>query len=216
MKKNIILFLIYIQVISCQNRNIKLTPDKYISEVKATKELYSNDSIKLVGLIKTEIKEHKGAFFSNAYDDSTQIIIDTIMYNKGFNKISFFIIDKTKNLKSFEKHTDLPFDGNYYTGKAYIGIRINKFLKINNFFRIETANYQKIEEVKKRLRELYFEEYSTAKENGFEYNLDDIRFWNNPKVWNIIQEDELKWKEFNEEKKKNSKNVYDPASPSIR
>lgn len=215
MKKNIILFLIYIQVVGCQNKNIKLTPDKYISEVKVPKELYLNDSIKLVELIKTEIKGHKGAYFSKSYDDSTQIIIDTIMYNKDFNKIIFFIIDKAENFKSVEKRTDLSLDGNYYTGKAYIGIRVNEVLKINNFFRIETANYQKIEEVKKRLREIYFEEYSAVKEDGFEYNLDDIRFWNNPNVWNIIQEDELKWKEFEKEKKKNPKNVYHPKSDSV-
>jgi len=198
MNKNIlIIILLSFQLISCQNRTIKLTPQEFISKIIVPKELYNKDSIDLVKLIKKEVKEHKGGYFSEAYDTSTQVIIDTIMYSSDFNKLIFFIIDKKENKSIYpntltkedvdylvkEGQTTIPYEGYHFTGKAYFGIRKNDNLKIK-YFGLTTAHYVNIYDVKKRQKQLYFEEYSAVNEKGYEYNLDDKRFWDSD-IWNF-------------------------------
>lgn len=185
-------------MISCQNKAIKLTPTEFKSDVRASEELYSKDSISLVKLIKEEIKEHKGSYYPKPYDENTQIIIDTIMYSSDYNKLTFFIIDRKENKKIYpdnftkkevnelikDGHTKIPYDGHHFLGKAYIGIRKNSDLLINNYFRISTPHYNEMKEAKERLRESFFKEYSAIKHKGYEYNLDDKRFWDK-KIWNF-------------------------------
>ncbi|TXD64171.1 hypothetical protein [Polaribacter glomeratus] len=200
MNKNIIIIAILLsfQMMSCQNMTVKLTPQEFKSNNKASKKLYLKDSISLVRLIKEDIKEHKGDYHSKAYDYSTKIIIDTIMYNSDFNKLIFFIIDKKENKKAYpetltkenvdylikEGNADIPYEGFHYTGKAYIGIRENDSLYINNYFRMTTAGYNIINDVKKEQRVAFFEEYSAVKYKGYEYNLDDKRFWDSD-IWSF-------------------------------
>ena len=198
MRKEIfILLLLSVQMICCQNKTIKPTPKEYISNVKAPKDLYLKDSIRLVKSIKKEIKEHKGGYHSKAYDSFTKIIIDTIMYSPDYDKLIFFVIDKKENKKIYpdnftEKqvndlinngHTKIPYNGYHFTGKAYIGLRNNDVLIVKHFG-ITTAHYNNIFDVKKRQKNVYFKEYSAVKHKGYEYNLDDKRFWNKD-IWNF-------------------------------
>jgi hypothetical protein len=201
MKKYIYLFCLCVQIVSCQNRTIKPTPKEFVSKVKVPENIYSKDSIKLVELVKEEIKEHKGAYYAKFYDKHTEIIIDSIIYSPNHNKLFFFIINRVENKKVYPsnltaqeietivKETKLPYEGYHYEGKAYIGVRKDNNLVINNFFRINTANYSSLKEVRARLNQLFFEEYSAVKENGYEYNPDDIRFWENKSIWDISQKD---------------------------
>ncbi len=186
------------QFASCQNKSFEKTPKEFISKVNVPKRIYSSDSLNLVNLIKEEIRNHRGGYFSKAYDDSTEVIIDSILYSPNFDRLAFFIIDKKENKKTYpinwtEKDVEslnqnekLSYNGYHYTGKAYIGIRKKDSLIIDNFFRITTAKYENIDEAKLRLKQLFFEEYSAVKEAGFEYNIDDVRFWKNKNVWNKI------------------------------
>ena len=201
MRKFIILILLSFQVVSCQNRTIKITPNEFLSKVKVPKDLYAKDSLKLVDLIKEQIKNHKEAYYPKAYDSLTVVVIDTIMYSKDLSKITFFIIDKVENkktypkgwneedVKSVEKYGNLPYEGYHYNAKAYIGVRKNDSIEIANFFRLEVGDFLNISELKIRQRQMFFEEYSAVKEKGFEYNLDDYRFWDNPNVWDYMKRD---------------------------
>ena len=112
--------------------------------------------------------------------------------------MSFFIIDKKENRKIYPKtltesdveylikegETKIPYKGFHYTGKAYIALRQNNNLKIK-YFGLTTAHYNDIYNVRKRQRQLYLQEYSAVKEEGYEYNFDDKRFWSNPNIWGI-------------------------------
>ena len=195
MNKSLFLkILLAFLVISCQDRTIKLTPNEFKSNVIVPKELFTKDSLTLVSLIKKEIKEHKGGYYSDSYNDSTQIMIDTIMYNPDYNKLIFFIIDKKENKLIYPKtltkedvdylvkegHTTIPYEGYSFTGKAYLGIR-NKNTFMLKHFGLTTAYYNYIYNVRNRQKQLYFEEYSAVNEKGYEYNLDDKRFWDNKK-----------------------------------
>ncbi|KQS53399.1 MAG: hypothetical protein DCE86_16610 [Flavobacteriaceae bacterium] len=222
MNKSIIIILLFSQLVSCQNRTVKETPKEFISKTQAPKSLLSKDSINLVHLIKEEIKLHKGGYHAESYDDDAVIIIDTIMYSPDFNRLVFFIIDKVENkklypkdwdkekVKPIEKYGNLPYEGYHYNAKAYIALRANGTLQINNFFRLNINDYTNLGEIKNRQKQVFFQEFSAVNEKGFEYNPDDIRFWNNPNVWDKIKQDEAKWKSFNDEKLKNPKNVYEP------
>lgn len=199
MKKYIYLFCLCVQIVSCQNRTIKPTPKEFVSKVKVPENIYSKDSIELIELIKEEIKEHKGAYYAKSYDEYTKVIIDSIIYSPNYNKLFFFAINKVENKKLYPsdltkdeietivKHTKLPYEGYHYEGKAFIAIREDNNLLINNFFRINTSEYNSIKEVRTRLNQLFFEEYSAVNEKGYEYNPDDIRFWVNKNVWNFNQ-----------------------------
>lgn len=198
MKKYIYLFCLCVQLVSCQNKTVKLTPKEFISKVEVSEKKYSQDSIKLTELIQKEIKEHKGDYYAKSYDEHTEIIIDSIIYSPDNKKTFFFIINRVENKKVYPddltpqeiekivKETELPYEGYHYEGKAYIGVREGvDNLIINNFFRINTAKYNTIKEVRTRLNQLFFEEYSAVNEKGYEYNPDDIRFWENKNVWNF-------------------------------
>jgi len=43
----------------------------------------------------------------------------------------------------------------------------------------------------------------------YSYNLIDKRFWDCP-IWEKIEDEKIKKKEFEEEKKRHSENVYEP------
>lgn len=185
-------------MVSCQNRKVKITKIEFISKENAPKDLYRNDSIKLITLINKEIKNKSGAYRANFYDSSTNITIDTIMYNSKLNRIVFFIIDKVENkklypkgwknkdVKSLEKYGNLSYEGYHYNAKAYIGIRKGDSIIINNYFRLNIDKSTDIKKLKQRQRQMFFEEYSAVNEKGYEYNLNDKRFWDNPNVWNKV------------------------------
>ena len=190
-----IIFFVF-NLSSCQTN--KDTPNDYISNVSVPQEVIKRDSLTLVNLIKDEIKVHSGDYFPQYYDKNTEIIIDTIMYNDKFDRLVFFIIDKVENKKKFnkdiseeqikelEKYGSLPYEGYHYNAHAYIGIRKNSTLKVENFFRISIGDYDSINDLRERQRKVFFQEYSSIKEKGHEYNLNDKRFWSNTNVWNKL------------------------------
>lgn len=225
MNRNIIIaLLLSFQIVSCQERKVKLTPDELVSKVEVPSEFYSKDSFELKKLVKLDIKEHKGGFSAKIYDEFTEIIIDTIMYSPDYEKLVFFVIDKIENkktypanisqeeIKAIENQTKLVYHGYSYEGKTYVGIRDNNLLRID-FLGMTIGKFKKEElnKLRKRQRQIFFEEYSTVNEKGYEYNVDDRRFWNNVNFWDNVRKKEEKRKRFEETKKNNPKNVYDPS-----
>lgn len=203
MKLSIIIFSVLLAFVftNCQNKmkSKKPTPEKFKSIVKVPSLLYTNDSTYLAQVIKQEIREHTNAFYSKEYDISTKIFIDTIMYSPDFDKMVFFIINENKNanlykgmskeeaVKIIKENNFAPYDDSHFNGNAYIGFRKSDSLAINDFFRIQTSRYQTYSNLKKRLHQIFFEEYSAVDERGFEYNIDDVRFWSNKNVWEKIK-----------------------------
>lgn len=51
----------------------------------------------------------------------------------------------------------------------------------------------------------------TTGQNAHKYNLNDIRLWTGCE-WQKIEEDKIKKKEFEEEKRKHPENVYEPKN----
>jgi hypothetical protein len=221
-KKVIILFSLIFQIVSCQNKINNQTPNKFLSKVNASKEMYSKDSLSLILCIKKEIFYNRGGYNANFYDQSTPIIIDTIIYSPNLDKVVFFVIDSVENKKTYPKNlsqdkidsmqklASLPYDGYHYNGCAYIGEKNGDSFEVYDFFRIYLGKYKNIHNLKNRLRQVFLIEYSKVQEKGFEYNVDDKRFWDNSNVWDDMEKNKKTQQEFDELKKTSPENIYDP------
>jgi len=60
------------------------------------------------------------------------------------------------------------------------------------------------------IRESCFRTFVTKNASGaYSYNMNDKRFWD-ATIWKEIEENKIKKREFEEEKKKHPENVYEP------
>lgn len=222
MKKVLILFSLIFQIASCQNKINNQTPYKFLSKVNASKEIYSKDSLSLILCIKKELFYKRGNYNADFYDQNTPIMIDTIIYSPNLDKVVFFVIDSLENKNTYpkklsqdkvdnmQKLTGLSYDGYHYNGCAYIGKKNGDSFEVYDFFRIYLGTYEKIHDLKNRLRQVFLIEYSTVQEKGFEYNVNDKRFWGNPNVWDEFEKNRKRLKELDDLKKSNPENVYEP------
>lgn len=187
MKK--IIILIFIAFFSCKNFTQESKPiDSLESEV-------FKDRDKLKVLIKDRIDKKEVPYFQPYYDSLTQVIIDTIFYSPNKNKLAFFVIDKIENKKRYKGITyeqaqkmeelgNLPYEGHHYNAYAFIGKRDGNNINIKDFSVINIGKYRDIEKIRGKLKKLFFQEYSNINEKGYEYNLNDVEFWQNDNVWN--------------------------------
>jgi hypothetical protein len=217
--KKIFLFCLIFQIVSCQNRD-NLKSKKMTSIVDVSKRVYTEDSLTLIELVKNEIAKHKVPYNAKFYDNKTPLLIDTIMYSPKLDKVVFFVIDRVENKKTYPENLtqeeidelevlgSLPYKGYHYNSVAYLGKRIGNSFDIYDFSRRYIGKFKNLEELKKRLRQKFFEEYSSD-EKGAEYNVGDIRFWDNPNLWNLIERTKKREKQVEEVKKRNPKNIFE-------
>ncbi|MBE9576078.1 hypothetical protein [Flavobacterium proteolyticum] len=221
MKKIILLLFVSYFLIYCQKKTEKLTPVKYISKINIEKQIYSKDSLTLVSSIQKDISEHKGGYHSKTFDAETLIIIDTIMYSPNNERIFFFVITKSQNKKLYpkemseqemseaSKYSNLALDGSHFQGKAYVAYKKNDTILRTQFYGITTSEYENIESVRQRQRNIFFKEFSAVNEKGYEYNVDDKRFWDNDYFWDKMNRELENEKEFEEMKITNPENIYE-------
>jgi hypothetical protein len=103
-------------------------------------------------------------------DSIGQIVIDTILYSPQKNKMAFFVIRG-------------PISGGY-NAHCYIGFFADlKIQKIRwlNFYSLSQS--QSIKGASNRIREIHFSEFNLRQDSGLDYNLDDVRFWDDDDVW---------------------------------
>jgi hypothetical protein len=100
----------------------------------------------------------------------------------------------------------------YYDGFLYIGNKDKDYFRINSTGE-GRRNYKEIDQLSDVLKNLFFEKYSSTKDNkGNEklFNLNDIRYWEKSVDWENLQYNRKMQKDFEEEKKNHPENVYDP------
>lgn len=201
MKGNIVILLLFFQIVGCQNKKNNYTSNQFISKINSSKEIYSKDSLSLVLCIKDEILYKRGGYNAYYYNQNTPILIDTIIYSPNLDRIVFFAIDSIENkltypkslssdeIEKMEKIGNLPYKGYHYNGYAYIAKRIGDSFDIHDFSKRYTGKYKEMNDLRNRLRQKYFVGYSKIQGKGFEYNIGDKRFWNNPNVWDVMEKD---------------------------
>jgi hypothetical protein len=208
---NIILVALTMVFSSCNNGKTRIyTPKAFLNHSVVKKEDYSRDSIAILASLRTLLKAHEGFFYAKEYYNSTELIIDSIIYSPDFSKLAVFVI--TKNPTSRQLMPDKKHEW-YYNGTSYLGTRERDSLKLYwlgpNF-----SNSPDKKELSYMMRDTYFNDFAsrdTTSTNIYKFNLNDVRFWDCA-IWQRIKQDEIKKKEFEEEKKNHPENVYEPRN----
>jgi hypothetical protein len=99
----------------------------------------------------------------------------------------------------------------YYDATCYLGVKENDTisLSLSGPCFSNSTNQQELSGI---IRESYFAEFAnndTSKTSTSKYNLNDIRFWNSF-IWGKIENDKIKRREFEKEKREHPENVYEP------
>ena len=133
------------------------------------------------------MKNHEESFSNPEYFDSTELIVDTIIYDSSLKKIGVFVIAKNPVFRNPYSDSKLPY---YFNASCYLGKR--KYSDSSSFelkrlgpFRL--VNFEDGQVIRQAIRSYYFLELATlVNEQGdltFKYNLDDKRFWESSTGW---------------------------------
>jgi len=182
------------------------TPREFLNHSSIKKEYYLRDKIELKRLLKWLLFKREGFFDNSAYSDSTDLIIDSIVYNSDFNKMAVFVI-----VKNLTKRQLVPDNENtcYYDATSYLGIRQGNTISLTWKGPVFT-NSSSERDISLDIRVACFNNFVTKDTTDiYEYNLNDTRFWNSS-VWKEIEEDKIKKQEFEDEKRMHPENIYEP------
>ena len=146
------------------------TPAKYKNHIAVTPLLYSSDSLYLSHII-TRLNDEK--ILKNDQSESN-IIIDTIIYDSTFNRLSFWALQQTTN-------PDFRVSSYIYSGNAYYAFRNSVISRLNVSAYTETADScSSYDKIKALLETKYFYDFASRKKKKDQkpnYNWDDTRFW---------------------------------------
>jgi len=192
---------------SC-NRGAKINVNQVMNHNPIDRAKYKKDSINLIILLKEDLKNHKGFFYSKEFFDSTQVIIDSIIYSPNFQKMAVFVVTKNPTFRQLlpDKRSDF-----YYNGNCYLGLRKHNSILLFSGGPSFSNSINKTE-LTEMMRSTYFSIYSKIRDvNGeykYKYNLGDVGFWSCP-IWDEMKNKVLKKEAFEKEKKENPSNIYD-------
>lgn len=183
----------------------KETPNEYVSNIVVNKKEYSSDSVNVIRQIQDFVKNHQESFYSKEYDESTRIIVDTILYSSDRKKIAAFII--AKNPVNKQRLPDKKYRW-YYNATCYLGIK-NQDSYFLSWIGPNYSNSYDMGSISRKIRNYYFKERSSNDNSNDKYNINDIRYWNNSEDWQKIEHKRKIQKDIREEKLTNPENVYE-------
>lgn len=190
-----IIFFISVLILGCDS-------NRYSNNIKISSALYSKDSVIIMTKIRDEIVKKEGGFYAPKYSSETFVHIDTIIYSPDSSRLISFIV----NNAFFENKETLE-------GKAYLGIRNNDTLNVVFYgYNLNGFSPSDSEKIKKYQYQYFFNDFSKIEEEGYEYNVNDIRFWTNFKFWDKIEKNMESRADFEEMKKENPKDIYEPKN----
>lgn len=190
MKREFLSFLLLMwcfAILSCEDvRFKKITPKEFLNRTVVSSDLYSRDSIELIKQLKELLRKREGYFSNTAYYDSSQLIIDSILYSPDFEKMAIFVIVMNPTSRQLvpEKESKWYFNGTCYLGKR--NTRHTPMFWLGPNF----SNFSNRRLLSVSMRNSYFTEFAISDTNGkhlYPYNLNDVRFWDSS-IW-----DELKF-----------------------
>lgn len=178
------------------------------SIVKTNNPIYERDKKLILKNIKVLVNHHIGFFVSKEYNDSTQIIIDTVVYSPDFKKFATLIITKNSTSQQLMPNSEEW----YYNATCFLGTKKNDTLSLYwygpNFTNSNNPSY-----LSETIRKKCFEDLQNSKEER--YNINDNRFWDS-KVWKQKELQDSLQIFLNEEKKNHPENVFEPALRSLQ
>src|SRR3979409_2331538 len=99
----------------------------------------------------------------------------------------------------------------YYDATSYLGIRQGDTIGLS-LLGPGFSNSTDKRELSNDIRQACFRTFvskDTTEKYAYKFNLNDTRFWTSS-VWQKIEDDKIKKKEFDEEKVKHPENIYEP------
>lgn len=193
--KSVIYFLLFISTVSCAQETT--TPENFRNRNKINKTEYGTDLSLFASALKSRNDSIHIIRNPNDISDLLDIKIDTIFYGSNNNKVVFLALLTKKNENSTS--------GRQYIGECYIAYKNDG---IKDFYQLKysSTSTNSLNEVSGMIRKIYLKEMNN---NLGEYNIDDNRFWKS-NIWVEALNMEKKRKDFEEMKKNNPENVYDP------
>jgi hypothetical protein len=181
------------------------TPTVYLNQAIIKGDEYTTDSIEVMKQLKCLFIKQEDFFYNKSYNNETKIIIDSILHSPDLNRLAVFVITKSPTLnQSIPKEYDY-----FYDDTCYLGQRQKDTIFLNWIGPVFT-NSSSYQNVSNDIREACFRTFITKDTNDvYEYNLDDIRFWNS-RIWKQVNEEKQRKEEFEKEKKEHPERVYEP------
>ncbi|MCW3467937.1 hypothetical protein [Chitinophaga nivalis] len=155
------------------------TPKKFLNHTTVSKRIYNEDSTKIIRALRQQLLKREGFFRSSDYFDSTQLIIDSILYSPDQGKVAFLVL--TKNPTYRQLRPDKRYDW-YYDAASYLGVRRGDSIVMKREGPMYGNSYSR-QEISDDIREVCFRLF-VYEDSLYQYNLNDIRFWDAP-VWNV-------------------------------
>lgn len=186
----------------------KYTPKEFLNHTVIGPEDYTKDSVECINQLKFFLLNKKDFFHNKAYFDSTQLIIDSIIYSPDFNKMAVFVVIKNPVYRQLIPDKNYEW---YYDATCYLGVKKSDSINLSWIGPSFTNSHNK-SELSGILRDSYFTDFATKDTVGlhtYKYNINDVRFWDCP-IWKEIENKKIRNTEFEEEKRKNPENVYEP------
>jgi hypothetical protein len=187
------------------------TPDQFLNKtVVKKKKDYTKDSLTISNNLKELLLRHEDFFYSKEYFEGTVIIIDTIIYSPDFNKLAVLVLTKNPTSRQL---TPTENEMWYYDATSYLGVRRRDTISLSRLGPDFTNSTDK-QEQSNSIRQACFRTFvskDTTEKYAYKYNLDDVRFWTSS-VWQRIEDDKKKKREFEEEKVKHPENIYEPPT----
>lgn len=178
MKKNILLSMLVLTVLSCGETT---TPKDYIynSRVDIPFKIYQQDvhNLRELLLLRFDSIRYAKVITGIYKSEYIETEVDTLLYGPS-NKIVFLSVSTRKNKYVAETQPNNP-EGLDYVGECYIGNKKDSTYTIFRALKYSTGSSQSYERVLKSLRKMYFKEMNYIEDR---YNINDIRFWNSS-VW---------------------------------
>ena len=181
MFKYILIFIFYFT--SCIGNSQKLqTPKNFVDTGIVDASVYTKDSTAILAELYSKMEKHESSFYSKEYFDSTQLIIDKILYDSSKDKIAVFVL--VENPISRRKTSDLNYKV-YYHAFCYLGNRITSdSFALKWFNTLSLINFYDKEEISVAIERRYFTELAAIIDGNnlpvYKYNLNDKRFWTGP------------------------------------
>lgn len=183
--KNTVILLLFLVLASCKDVTFKQpTPDAYLNKSKPEEAVYRRDTSILKARLLQLLTIHQGFFGNSAYDSSTQVLVDTVVYSPDFNKAAILVMTKNPASRQLKPDTNSTY---YYDGTAFLVMRKDSFLL--EWLGPNFSNSNSKTTLSHQMRDYFFHAFAdkdSSKRYFSSYNLDDKRFWGTS-VWEMFQ-----------------------------
>lgn len=176
--KVILFSLLLIFNFSCKDyKQIDETPLKYKYKVDGiTFQTYSRDTAMVHATLVKMLHEHTNPFDQQAYDDDTDLFVDSLVYGPDRLRMIVLVIVKNETVKLLKRENDSTF---YYDAYYLFCERKSpqNSIHVYDYSGDRLSRFYDYEKISAALREYCFTRLRNDEGDEPHFNVDDKRFW---------------------------------------